>query len=97
QDETEARRLRISTERHSPWSALDGFQLGPPRRQSIEVVVEGAKTSVEVCWERSGPKVELPGGNDNPPTRFGRLTAVDDGDRVFVLHNLQQTEVAWPV
>ena len=97
QDETEARRLRISTERHSPWSARDGFQLGPPRRQSIDVVVEGAKTSVEVCWERSGPKVELPGGNANPPTRPGRLTAVDDGDRVFVLHNLRHTEVAWPV
>ncbi len=96
QEELEAKRIGVSSERHSPWAVLDGFQLGPPRRQSLEVVVEGVKTEVDVHWECSSPTVELPGETLNPPAQLGRLTAVADGDRMLVLHQMRQTEVAWP-
>ncbi|MCL4766316.1 MAG: ATP-grasp domain-containing protein [Hyphomicrobiaceae bacterium] len=95
QDELEAQRLRLSPERHSPWAALDGFQLGPQRRQSLDVLVDGVRTAVEVRWDRSGPHVELPGGDAAPPAQRGQVSAVADGDRVLVLHDLRQTEIAW--
>ena len=95
QEELETRRQKISPECPSPWAALDGFQLGPPRRHSLDVVVEGAKTTVEACWGKTGLSIELPDQSDD--TRRGRLVAVPDGDRVFVLHNLRHTEIGWPV
>jgi 3-methylcrotonyl-CoA carboxylase alpha subunit len=38
----------------------------------------------------------MPDQTATPPARPGRLTAVADGDRVLVLHDLRHTEVAWP-
>ena len=95
QRKLEEQRRGISNEVHSPWAALDGFQLGPPRRHSMEIVVEGAKTVVEVSWGEGGPTIGLEG--QAAQFSSGRLTAVEDGNRVFVLHNLLQTELSWPI
>ena len=95
QEALEALRQRLSPERHSPWAVLDAFQLGAPRQQSLEVAVEGQKTAVEVSWNGGRPSVTLSG---EPDTGWhSRIKAVEDGQRVFVLHDLRQTEVAWPV
>ena len=95
QEALEALRQRLSPERHSPWAVLDAFQLGAPRQQSLEVAVEGQKTAVEVSWNGGRPSVTLSGEADTGWQ--SRIKAVEDGQRVFVLHDLRQTEVAWPV
>ena len=97
QKEMEAKRRRISNEPYSPWAALDAFQLGEPRRHSLDVVVEGQKTSVEVLWNGNSPSVLLPGEPGPIQCNAINAKAIEDGQRVFVLHNLRQTEVAWPV
>ncbi len=38
----------------TPWSAADAFQLGPHRRQSIAVEVDGAPMSLGVIWQDDG-------------------------------------------
>ncbi len=94
QEALEAQRQRLSRGQHSPWAALDAFQLGGVRRQSLDVMVEGRRTVVGVRWDGNRPVVELPGqtgSGPNPPM------AVADGGRVLVLRGLRQTEVAWPV
>lgn len=98
QMELEAQRVRISSERHSPWAALDAFQLGPSRRQSMDVLVEGEKTAVEVTWGGNGPEVAVAGEASSGPADERRpMVLIEDGNRVFVLHDMQQTEIAWPV
>ena len=94
QEALEVERQRISPERHSPWAELDGFQLGPPRRYPLDVVAEGAKMTIEACWREGGLSVEIAGQAAAKPQ--GRLAAVADGERVFVLHDLRQTELSWP-
>lgn len=95
QRKLEEQRRRISNEVHSPWAALDGFQLGPTRRHSMDIIVEGAKTTVEVSWAGGEPTIALQG--ETAHALHHRVTAVEDGDRVFVLHNLRQTELSWPI
>jgi 3-methylcrotonyl-CoA carboxylase alpha subunit len=95
QQALELERQRFSPERHSPWAKLDGFQLGPARRYPLDVVVEGAKTTVEASWGEDGLSIAMPGQAAVAPQ--GRLATVADGDRVFVLHDLRHTEVSWPV
>lgn len=94
QRKLEEQRRRISDEARSPWAALDGFQLGPSRKHSLDILVEGNKTTVEVSWVGGEPTVEVEG--QVIQLQHDRVTTVDDGDRVFVLHNLRQTEVCWP-
>jgi 3-methylcrotonyl-CoA carboxylase alpha subunit len=85
-----------SGEANSPWSAGDGFQLGPPRRQQLAVLVDGEAAKVDVCWTGNGPDVAVAGhaGPTAPATSAPR--AIADGDRLYVLHHMRQTELGWP-
>ena len=48
-------RMRDGEDPASPWSAGDGFQLGPPRRQKLTVLVDGVATQLDVRWNELGP------------------------------------------
>ena len=50
-------RTRDGEDPASPWSAGDGFQLGPPRRQKLTVLVDGVATQLDVRWNELGPDV----------------------------------------
>jgi 3-methylcrotonyl-CoA carboxylase alpha subunit len=89
-------RGRVQGEGLSSWSAHDGFQLGPPRSQRLTVLADGAPTEVEVDWGAAGPSVRLPGsdGPSAPPAASVQLAG--DSNPLYVLHNMRQTELAWP-
>ena len=87
---------RRSGEAHSPWSARDAFQLGPPRRQIVSVMVDGAETKFDVSWEGGKLHVAAAGDVPAPPAaRHPKTFAADD--RVYLLHDMLHTEIAWPV
>ncbi|HKD58283.1 MAG TPA: biotin carboxylase N-terminal domain-containing protein [Hyphomicrobiaceae bacterium] len=81
----------------SPWSALDAFQLGAPRRQGRTVLVDGVATKVEVSWTADGPDVSVLG---EPPTASAgpppMVITVGDGAPVYVLSNMRQVVLDWP-
>jgi 3-methylcrotonyl-CoA carboxylase alpha subunit len=44
-----------------PWSADDGFSLGPPRVMTIDILVDGAARPATVAWGPDGAKVTVEG------------------------------------
>ena len=82
-------------ERLSPWGARDGFQLGGPRRQQLTVLADGVPTGVEVDWGPEGPRARLP-GSDAAPAPPVPFQVAGDGSPFYVLHDMRQTELAWP-
>jgi 3-methylcrotonyl-CoA carboxylase alpha subunit len=90
-------RQRVSGEGLSPWNAHDGFQLGSARRQRLTVLADGVPTEVEVEWGAAGPSVLRLAGADGPPSApAGALQLAGEGNPLYVLHDLRQTELAWP-
>jgi 3-methylcrotonyl-CoA carboxylase alpha subunit len=89
----------------SPWNAHDAFQLGAPRSQRLTVLADGVPTRVEVAWGAGGPSVRLPDFEgvpsasvmhpEEPPYRHGMHVA-GDANPLYVLHDMRQTELAWP-
>ena len=53
-------RMLAPDEDSLPWRARDGFQLGAPRRQSIDVLIDGRPETIEVAWGEHGAEVQLP-------------------------------------
>ncbi|HXF53693.1 MAG TPA: biotin carboxylase N-terminal domain-containing protein [Hyphomicrobiaceae bacterium] len=90
----ETERLWNGGEAFDPWRAVDGFQLGGERRQFVTILVDGAPTTHAVRWTADGPVVCPRQGNSGTVPRHVRIA--DDGDRVFVQHDLWQTELRWP-
>jgi 3-methylcrotonyl-CoA carboxylase alpha subunit len=86
-----------ASETGSPWNARDGFQLGSPRVERRIVLVDGAPTQVEVRWTPAGPSVTLPGDHPPSPAEAPRtLHIVGDGNPLYVLHDMRQTQLDWP-
>ncbi len=85
-----------SGEIHSPWSARDAFQLGPPRSQTITFMVDGAEAKFDLSWNGGKLHVTAVGEAAAPPATGPCTTLADDG-RVYVLHDMRHTEIAWPV
>ncbi len=85
----EAGRGRFSGEARSPWSRADAFQLGPPRRERLSVLVDGEAHDLEVAWTSDGPV--FVGGDAEPEAEI-----VPVGDAVLVLAQMRQTEVRFP-
>ncbi|HZT47741.1 MAG TPA: acetyl-CoA carboxylase biotin carboxylase subunit [Hyphomicrobiaceae bacterium] len=83
-------------ERYSPWSVQDAFQIGAPRRQRLTVLADGRPTEVHVAWGASGPAVTVPGERPAPPWPRRSIRVVGEGNPVYVLHDMRQTELAWP-
>jgi 3-methylcrotonyl-CoA carboxylase alpha subunit len=95
-DAEDLRRQRARGEGLSPWNAHDGFQLGPPRTQELTVLADGVPTQVEVRWGATGPDVCIP-GMDGPPDPPGvSLQLAGEGNPLYVLHDMRQTELSWP-
>jgi 3-methylcrotonyl-CoA carboxylase alpha subunit len=89
------RRARAWGEGFPPWSAHDGFQLGGPRRQQLTVLADGVPTRVEVAWGAAGPHVRL--ANLDPPyPPVAALQMAGGPNPLYVLHDMRQTELAWP-
>jgi 3-methylcrotonyl-CoA carboxylase alpha subunit len=44
-----------------PWSADDGFSLGPPRVMTIDILVDGAVRQATVAWRADGAQVTVDG------------------------------------
>ena len=44
-----------------PWSAADGFVLGPPRQLSLDITVDGHPGKADVAWDSEGRTVEVGG------------------------------------
>jgi 3-methylcrotonyl-CoA carboxylase alpha subunit len=84
-----------ATEGYSPWSAQDGFQLGPPRRQRVTLLVDGVANGFEVEWGRGGPRV-MGGADAEAPAAIARTLVVGDGNPIYVLHGMRQATLCWP-
>jgi 3-methylcrotonyl-CoA carboxylase alpha subunit len=74
-----------------PWSANDGFALGPPRVLPIDIVVDDVTTQAAVAWGPQGPLVTVDGATAAPeadvPDRpaAGVTLAGHGGDRARVI------------
>ncbi|HWE21455.1 MAG TPA: acetyl-CoA carboxylase biotin carboxylase subunit [Hyphomicrobiaceae bacterium] len=94
QDLAAERLRRAWGEAVSPWDAHDGFQLGAPRSQRLTVLADGVATHVEVGWGALGPRVRLPGSEGPPCATVVHFAG--DSNRLYVLHDMRQTELRWP-
>jgi 3-methylcrotonyl-CoA carboxylase alpha subunit len=94
-DATEEQR-RAANETYSPWSAQDAFQIGPPRRQQMTVLVDRVPAKVEVEWGAAGPLVSLPGQTAVETSAPQQLRVVGDSNPLYVLADMRQVEIAWP-
>src|SRR5262245_6242167 len=82
-------------ESYSPWSAQDGFQLGPPRRQRVMVDVDGVPRPFTVEWGAGGPRV-LGATDGDAPSAIARTLIVGDGNPIYVLNGMRQVTLSWP-
>jgi 3-methylcrotonyl-CoA carboxylase alpha subunit len=78
----------------SPWDAGDGFQLGAERRQSIRVVADGNPEDVDVWWRADGPVVPIAAAGE--AVEETPISIHADGDRLLLVHDLTQVELARP-
>ena len=76
-----------------PWSANDGFSLGPARMIALDILVDGAARQASVTWGLGGPQVTVDGfsGGSAAPAN-DRVIAVADG--VIVVAGGRQYHVA---
>ena len=95
-DDIEARQSTHRAAGYTPWGTQDAFQLAPPRRQKLTVLVDGAATPVEVDWKLDGPFVTLPAASDGTPADIRRISVAGDGHPLYVLYDMRQIELAWP-
>jgi 3-methylcrotonyl-CoA carboxylase alpha subunit len=95
-DDIELQRRSGAREAYSPWSAQDAFQLGVPRRQQLTVLANGAPTKLDVLWSAAGPSVTVAGDGGPPPWERRTIRVVGEGNPLYVLHDMRQTELGWP-
>jgi 3-methylcrotonyl-CoA carboxylase alpha subunit len=83
-----------------PWSADDGFSLGPPRVMTIDIVVDGAVRQATVAWGADGTRVTVDGVSaavaapDEAPSDAGLVIEVAGG--AVVVAGGRQIHVALP-
>ena len=89
QSVVEARSARGSW--RDPWSANDGFALGPPRILPIDIAVDGVATQATVAWGAAGPRVTVdgvtagPGADAHEPAAVAAPVAGHGGERARVI------------
>jgi 3-methylcrotonyl-CoA carboxylase alpha subunit len=59
-----------------PWSADDGFSLGPSRALAFDIAVDGVEGRALIAWGAGGPQVSVDGV---AAQRAGRIMEVPDG------------------
>ncbi|KAB2910302.1 MAG: acetyl-CoA carboxylase biotin carboxylase subunit [Hyphomicrobiaceae bacterium] len=79
----------------SPWGVQDAFQLGPPRRQEMTVLVDGAAMKADVRWGPDGPIARVDGVEATAGVA-GKARAIRHGDAVHVLYAMHQIELRRP-
>jgi len=63
-----------------PWSANDGFSLGPARMIALDILVDGAARQASVTWGLGGPQVTVDGfSGDSAAPANDRVIEVADG------------------
>ena len=77
-----------SDERHSPWSAIDGFQLATSRQLEFPVLVNGEDVSARVCHNGQAMVVTI---EDTGPAED--VIAVEDGRAIYLLRRGRQSVV----
>jgi 3-methylcrotonyl-CoA carboxylase alpha subunit len=94
-DDIEDLRRASAREGYSPWSAQDGFQLGPPRRQRVRIEVDGAPRAFTVEWGAGGPRV-MGVTDGDAPSAIARTLVLGDGNPIYVLNGMRQVTLSWP-
>jgi 3-methylcrotonyl-CoA carboxylase alpha subunit len=79
------------SEYHSPWDQADGFQLVGDRRQMLPVIVDGARTEVELTWPAG--ELTVRAGSAEASKRDGEGTFAPAPDGIYVLEGGRQTFV----
>jgi 3-methylcrotonyl-CoA carboxylase alpha subunit len=62
-----------------PWSANDGFSLGPARTVTVEVLVDGVPQEASVTWSPDGPRVTVEGASSADGAHPHRVIELADG------------------
>jgi 3-methylcrotonyl-CoA carboxylase alpha subunit len=62
-----------------PWSADDGFSLGPPRLMTIDILVDGAVRQARVAWGADGGQVMVGGISAPVTTEQGHVIEMAGG------------------
>ena len=76
-----------------PWGSTDAFQLGPKRRQSIPVLVDGAPRAAQIEWVEPG--VVMVEG-DSAHRLDEDLFSTYAGERAYAWSENVRYAVAWP-
>ncbi len=77
-----------------PWESADAFQLGPPRRQSISVLVDGEPKNAAIEW--AGEAVVMVEG-DSAHRLDEDLFSTYAGDRAYAWAENVRYAVSWPI
>lgn len=77
-----------------PWQETDGFQLGPPRRQTVRLTLDGQARNFVVEFGQTGPRMVGRAAVGQAPV--ARPAGAEAATRVFALPDLVQVEVSWP-
>ena len=87
---------------NDPWAARDGFELGPPRTVTRDVVIDGKPAKVREAWTtRAGvsvPLLELEGthGYETPSQSPMLVVRPGQDGRIHILDRLTEVVVGWP-
>jgi 3-methylcrotonyl-CoA carboxylase alpha subunit len=92
-DAAEDLRRPSLTEPYSPWSAQDGFQLGPARRQTVTVIADEMPMRFSLEWGAGGPRIAAPTGE---AAAIAETVVVGDGNPIYVLNGMRQVTLRWP-
>jgi 3-methylcrotonyl-CoA carboxylase alpha subunit len=72
----------------SPWTARDGFQLGPARSSAVSVIADGERIHATVSYGQHGVDVAVDG-----VAPAADATLFEDGGEIFVLRKGRQTRM----
>jgi 3-methylcrotonyl-CoA carboxylase alpha subunit len=88
QSEAASQRRRLSTERTSPWDALDGFEYTGRRILAYDVVADGQPWTIPLSWDAEGLR--------SAGAELAEAEAIPAGDEVIVWHKRRQARIRWP-
>ena len=80
----------------SPWESGDAFQLGGRRKQTVTVVADEKPVKVAVEWRGTGAVASYGSATVSEADLAG-VTVAGEADPIYVIRNMRQTKIAWPV
>ncbi len=79
-----------------PWDAIDGFQLGGARTQSVPLVVNGGTRTITATWRGDGTVPHVAIAGDAAQIAEPPDACVDFPGGLYALFAGEQVEVRWP-